>query len=189
MSSLRATAVVIGGSAGSLASLLAILKELPATYQPSLFLAVHVPPNDRSNTLVGILQAHCLIHVGEAEDKEPIEGGCVYIAPPNYHLLIENTGSLALSSDEPVWFSRPSIDVLFESAAEAYGEELVGIVLSGASHDGARGLRAVEQGGGVVIVEDPATAYAAVMPRSAFGACPAARVATAAQIATYLKHL
>lgn len=181
-------AVVIGGSAGSVASLLVILKALPANYGPAVFLTVHVPPNAGRSVLVGILQTQCEIAVCDAEDKEPIHGGTVYVAPSNYHLLIENTGSVALSADDPVLFSRPSIDVMFESAADVYGNELVGIVLSGANHDGAQGLKQIQQAGGMVMVEDPANAYASVMPRAALAACPDAWVGSPEQIASYLKH-
>lgn len=182
-------AVAIGGSAGSVASLLLILKTLPADYRPAVFLTVHVPPQARRSVLVGILQTHCKIPVSEAEDKQPVSGGHIYVAPSNYHLLIETAGTLALSADDPVLFSRPSIDVLFESAADAYGDGLVGVLLSGANHDGARGLQTIEQAGGRVMIEDPASAYAPVMPQAALAACAAARIGSPEQIATYLKDL
>jgi two-component system chemotaxis response regulator CheB len=182
-------AVVIGGSAGSLASLLVILKELPADYQPAVFLTVHVPPNSKRSALVGILQMQCQVTVIEAEDKEPIRGGTIYVAPSNYHLLVEKSGSLALSADDPVLFSRPSIDVMFESAADVYGNALAGVVLSGANHDGAQGLKLIDQAGGLAVVEDPAQAYAAVMPLAALEVCPDAWVGSPGQIASYLKHL
>ncbi len=111
------------------------------------------------------------------------------MAPSDYHLLVEKSGSLALSADDPVLFSRPSIDVLFESAADAYGGELAGVVLSGANHDGAHGLRLIEQAGGIIVVEDPDHAYAPVMPLAALDACPGAWVGSPSQIASYLKHL
>ena len=182
-------AVVIGGSAGSLTSLLTILKALPADYRPAVFLTVHVPPDAGRSVLVGILQTQCQVAVREAEDKEPVSGGTVYVAPSNYHLLVEASGSIALSADDPVLFSRPSIDVLFESAADAYGSELVGVLLSGANRDGAEGLRMIEQAGGHVMVEDPAGAYAPVMPLAALETCPGAWVGSPGQIASYLQHL
>jgi two-component system chemotaxis response regulator CheB len=182
-------AVVIGGSAGSVTSLLSIVKELPAAYRPAVFIAVHVPPDSKKSVLVDILQTHAEVAVREAQDKEPIRDGTVYVAPANYHLLVEAAGSLALSADDPVLFSRPSIDVLFESVADAYGNELVGVVLSGANHDGARGLKAIRQAGGMVMVEDPAGAYAPAMPQAALAACPDAWVGSSDQIASYLKHL
>jgi two-component system chemotaxis response regulator CheB len=182
-------AVVMGGSAGSVASLLVILKELPADFRPAVLLTVHVPPGAKRSVLVDILQTHCQVEVTEAEDKAPIHGGTVYVAPSDYHLLVEKSGSLALSADDPVLFSRPSIDVLFESAADAYGGELAGVVLSGANHDGAHGLRLIEQAGGIIVVEDPDHAYAPVMPLAALDACPGAWVGSPSQIASYLKHL
>lgn len=182
-------AVVIGGSAGSVASLLAIVKELPPAYRPAIFIAVHIPPDAKKSVLVDILQSHCQLAVSEAQDKEPVREGAVYVAPANYHLLVEASGSLALSVDDPVLFSRPSIDVLFESAADAYGSELVGVVLSGANHDGARGLGAIQKAGGMVMVEDPAAAYAPVMPLAALDACPGGWVGSPDQIASYLKYL
>ena len=182
-------AVVIGGSAGSVASLLVILKTLPRDYRPAVFLTVHVPPDAKRSVLVDILRTHCQVTVCEAQDKEPANGGTVYVAPPNYHLLVETSGSMALSADDPVLFSRPSIDVLFESAADAYGSELVGVLLSGANQDGAHGLQLIEQAGGQVLIEDPANAYAPVMPRAALDACPQAWVGSPSQIASYLKDL
>jgi two-component system chemotaxis response regulator CheB len=105
-------------------------------------IVVHVPP-DRDNMLVPLLKKRCTLDVKEAEDKEPLKPGTVYFAPSDYHLLVEKDRTLALSSDEPVNYSRPAIDVLLESAAEAYGHELAAIVLTGSNHDGAEGLRAV----------------------------------------------
>jgi len=182
-------AVAIGGSAGSVATLLEILKELPATFRPSIFVTVHVPPNAGRSTLAEILRTHCQVAVIEAEDKEPVKEGTVYIAPANYHLLVEASGSLALSTEEPVLFSRPSIDVLFESAADAYGAALLGVVLSGANEDGARGLAAIGQAGGATVVQEPSTAYAAAMPLAALKLCPGAQAASPQQIVTHLKQL
>jgi len=182
-------AVVIGGSAGSVASLLVILKALPRDYRPAVFLTVHVPPNAKRSPLVDILQTHCRVAVREAADKEPVQGGTVYVAPANYHLLVETSGSIALSADDPVLFSRPSIDVLFESAVDAYGHELAGVLLSGANHDGAHGLRLIAQAGGPVMVEDPQQAYARTMPLAALEACPDAVVGSPDQLASYLKDL
>ena len=132
---------------------------------------VHVPPDKRS-ILAELFQAKCRITVREAEDKEPISGGTVYFAPPDYHLLVETDRSLSLSSDEPVLYSRPSIDVLFESAADAYGPALIAIVLTGANQDGAKGLKAVVEAGGTAIVQSPEDAFASAMPEAALAACP-----------------
>jgi len=181
-------AVVIGASAGAVQALLTVLPALPADYPLPVLVVVHVPP-DRSNVLAPFFQARCRIAVKEAEDKEPAAGGVVYFAPSDYHLLVEREGTLALSTDEAVNYSRPSIDVLFESAADAYGASLTGVILTGANEDGAKGLEAVMNAGGEVIVEDPADAYAATMPDAALGACARAKVMTLQAIASHLVGL
>ena len=181
-------AVVIGGSAGALQALSIILRDLPAGYGLPIFIAVHLPPG-RKSVLAEVLQSKCQITVSEAQDKEPIFAGTAYVAPPDYHLLIEKDGTLALSSDEPIFYSRPALDVLFESAADAYGPSLVGVVLSGASGDGAKGLKSIENAGGVAIVEDPGAAYASTMPMAALNACSGAKSFSLDQLAEYLKSL
>lgn len=184
----RYEAVVIGASAGALEALSAILPALPADFRLPLFIVVHIPPDKRS-LLAELLQAKCAIRVREAEDKEPIAGGTAYFAPPDYHLLVECTGTLALSGEEPVLFSRPSIDVLFESAADAYGQTLLAIVLSGANQDGAQGLRRIVDAGGTALVQQPGSAFAPAMPEAAIAACPQAKVMTLAAMAAFLKTL
>ena len=181
-------AVVIGASAGAVQALQTILPSLPASYSLPVLVVVHVPP-DRANVLLPLFQAKCRIAVKEAEDKEPVIGGAIYFAPSDYHLLVETDKSLALSTDEAVNYSRPSIDVLFQSAADAYGPELVGVILTGANHDGAAGLKAVMDAGGVAIVEDPAGAYAPAMPHAALDACSTATIMNLDAIASYLSSL
>ena len=181
-------AVVIGTSAGAVQALSAILPPLPADYPLPVMVVVHVPP-DRRNALTELFQSRCAMTVREADDKEPITPGVIYFAPPDYHLLVETPEYLSLSTDEPVLHSRPSIDVLFESAADAYGEGLVGVILTGANHDGAAGLKAIFAAGGLAIVEDPAGAYATAMPLSALEACPSATVMNLDAIASYLSSL
>ena len=181
-------AVVIGASAGAVQALLTILPQLPASYALPVLVVVHVPP-DRSNVLVPLFQTKCQVRVKEAEDKEPVLAGVVYFAPSDYHLLVEADGAVALSSDEIVNYSRPSIDVLFESAADAYGETLVGVILTGANHDGAAGLKAVADAGGVAVVEDPDGAYAPMMPTAALDECVSARTMRLGAIASYLLSL
>ena len=185
MSDGPARAVVIGASAGALQALSEILPVLPADYPLPVLVVVHVPP-DRRNALAALFQAKCRMAVREAEDKEPASSGVIYFAPPGYHLLVEGDETLSLSSDEEVLFSRPSIDVLFESAADAYGASLIGVILTGASADGALGLKAIADAGGVPLVEEPSTAYADAMPLAALKACPAARAMPLAEIATDL---
>jgi two-component system chemotaxis response regulator CheB len=139
--------------------------------------------------MADLFQAKCRIDVREAEDKEPITGGTAYFAPPDYHLLVEFGKSLSLSNDEPVLYSRPSVDVLFESAADAYGPGLIAIVLTGANQDGAKGLAAVAAAGGTALVQCPAEAYASAMPEAAIAECPEARVLSLKQIAEYLQDI
>ncbi|MEW5686653.1 MAG: chemotaxis protein CheB [Pseudomonadota bacterium] len=181
-------AVAIGGSAGAVQALLRILPVLPADFPAPVLVVVHVPP-DRDNALVPLFQGKCRVAVKEAEDKEPALPGVVYFAPSDYHLLAETDGTLSLSSDELVNLSRPAIDVLLESAADAYGPALTAVVLTGANADGAEGLKAVHEAGGVALVEDPAGAYSAAMPTAALQACPAATTMNLDAIASYLSHL
>jgi two-component system chemotaxis response regulator CheB len=181
-------AIAIGASAGAVQALLRILPALPADYPIPLFIVVHVPP-DRSNALVSLFAAKCQIAVREAEDKEPILPGTVYFAPSDYHLLVEADRSLSLSMDEPVNHSRPAIDVLLESAADAYGPALAAIVLTGANHDGAAGLKAVCAAGGTAIVQDFTDAQVATMPEAALAACPSAGVMTLDDLIPYLLTL
>lgn len=181
-------AVAIGASAGGVQALSAILPALPVDYPLPVLVVVHVPP-DRDNALVPLFQSKCRVAVKEAEDKEPALPGVVYFAPSDYHLMVELDGSLALSSDEHVNHSRPSIDVLFETAADAFGPGLAAVVLTGANSDGANGLRAIVDAGGQAVVEDPADAYAKAMPAAAVAACPAADVLPLPAIAPHLLSL
>jgi two-component system, chemotaxis family, protein-glutamate methylesterase/glutaminase len=178
-------AIAIGASAGAVEALLTILPDLPKDFSLPVFLVVHVPP-DRRNVLAPLLEARCQITVKEAEDKEIVVGGVVYIAPSDYHMLVEEDFSISLSSDELVNFSRPAIDVLFESAADAFGPGLMGVILTGANQDGAAGLAAVAKNGGFAVVEDPAGASAPQMPGFALAACPTAKVVPLNQMAAGL---
>ncbi|MDB6073860.1 MAG: cheB 2 [Verrucomicrobiaceae bacterium] len=179
-------ALVIGASAGAVEALLCILPSLPADYPLVIIIVVHLPPHGES-ILASLLATRCQIAVKEAEDKELVRPGTAYLAPPNYHLLVEPDLRLALSVDDPVLYSRPSIDVLFESAADAYGDALTGVILSGANSDGAHGLRAIGEAGGLALVQAPMTAEASAMPQAALAACPQARALTLAQITEVLK--
>jgi two-component system chemotaxis response regulator CheB len=180
-------AAVIGASAGALDALSAILPGLPAAYPLPVMVVVHIPP-DKESVLAGVVGAKALMRAKEAEDKEQIEPGVIYFAPPDYHLLVESGGYLSLSGDEPVLFSRPSVDVLFESAADAYGAGLIGIVLSGANNDGARGLKAVMDAGGTALVQRPDQAYAPAMPEAALAASPGAAAMSLDEIHAFLKN-
>lgn len=159
-------AIVIGGSAGALDALSTILPALPADFATPIALVIHLPPT-KPSYLVSVLGAHCPMKIKEAEDKEPLEPHTLYVAPPNYHLLVERGGFLSLSVDESVHFSRPSIDVLFESAAYAYGRAVLGLLLTGANEDGARGLSAIREAGGITIVQSPDTSLVRTMPEAA----------------------
>src|SRR6202046_5046312 len=138
----------MGASAGALDVLSNLLPALPSDYRLPILVVVHITP-DKTSVFAELMRTRCAIRVREAEYKEPIEPGVAYFAPPDYHLLVEADKRLALSGEEPVLYSRPSIDVLFESAAGAYGGGLIGLVLTGANSDGADGLKAVVEAGGV----------------------------------------
>lgn len=179
-------ALVLGGSAGGVEGLSAVLPALQPNCGIAVFVVIHVR-RDRPSLLVDIFQPKCRLRVTEAQDKEPVEPGTIYFAPPDYHLLIDEGPQLALAADELVHFSRPSIDVLFESAADAYGSRLIGIVLSGANDDGASGLKAVQAAGGLTLVQRPETAIAATMPRAALAQAPGSTARTIAQISELLR--
>jgi two-component system chemotaxis response regulator CheB len=185
---MSAKAVAIGASAGAVEALSAILPRLPARYRLPVLVVVHVPP-DKTSALTELFAAKCALPVREPEDKAPVEPGAIYFAPPDYHLSVERDETFSLSNEEPQLFSRPSIDVLFESAADAYGAGLIAVVLTGANHDGARGLQAVAQAGGIALVQDPAQAMAPTMPEAALAACPSAHVLPLDGVATFLQGL
>ena len=184
----RIEGVVIGASAGGVEALFELLPLLPADFHPSMFIVLHLP-RERPSLLVEIFKNRCARPVKEAEDKEPVEPGTVYFAPPDYHLLLESDRQIALSADEPIHFSRPSIDVLFESAADVYGESLLGIILTGANEDGAAGLHAVHRAGGVTVVQQPGSAKVPVMVVSALQRGPADFVLSLPEIAKLLRGL
>ncbi|BEV10000.1 chemotaxis protein CheB [Asticcacaulis sp. DW145] len=174
MSSSPRKAVVIGASAGGVEALSSLLPHLPPDYCPVL-VVIHLPPT-KSSVLADLFHDKCRMRVVEAEDKAPIEAGTIYFAPPDYHLMVETDFTVALSNEAPVWFSRPSIDVLFETAADAYGAGLTGLILTGANEDGAAGLRRVMAQGGRGLIQSPETAYARLMPETALSLCPKALV-------------
>jgi two-component system chemotaxis response regulator CheB len=180
--------VAIGTSWGGLEVLRAVLRDLPAELNAAVVIAQHRSPESHPTALRDLLGAVTRLNVCEAGDKDEIRPGTAYIAAPDYHLLIE-PGAISLSIDEPVMFARPSIDVLLESAAESYRERCVGVVLTGANDDGARGLARVAELGGTAIVQDPATARRDEMPRAALRATPTARVAPVEEIGPLLVDL
>jgi len=181
-------AVVIGVSAGGIKALTAILPALPAGYPLPILVVIHLPPS-RKSIVADLFADKCALAVREAEDKERLMPGVVYFAPPDYHLQVEADRTLSLSSEEPVMFSRPSVNVLFETAADVYGPGLVGIVLTGANPDGAAGLKAVAMAGGRAIVQAPAHAFAPAMPQAALQACPNAETMELEDIAGFLQKV
>lgn len=148
-----------------------LLPALPADFRLPVIIVQHVGAH-AENYWVRQLNSLCKLHVKEADEKERIEKGNIYIAPANYHLLVERDSTFSLSCDPKVNYARPSIDVLFESAAEAYKKQLIGIVLTGANSDGTNGLRRIKENGGLTIVQDPATAESPYMPASAIAVGP-----------------
>ena len=178
--------IVIGVSAGGLNAISAILKGLPADFPVPIAVVQHRARE--SDALASVLQHATALKVYEIEDKMAYAPGSVYIAPPDYHVLIDK-GHFALSIDELVAYSRPSIDVLFESAADQIGARLIGVVLTGANKDGSKGLRRIADQGGFTIVQDPSTAEVAYMPKAALDAVPKATVLTLAAIPAHLKRL
>jgi two-component system chemotaxis response regulator CheB len=161
----RYALVVVGTSTGGLHALTRLLAALPGSYRLPILIVQH-RSKDSDERLGGILRASSQLPVREPEDKEPLESPGVYLGPPDYHLLVEQDG-IALSTEEPVAFSRPSIDVLFESAAYSYGSAVIGVLLTGANRDGTRGLQEIKSRGGYVIVQDPESAESNYMPRHA----------------------
>lgn len=162
-------AVVIGASAGGTSALREILPSLPAEFSLPVVVVQHLHPSSKDD-MPALYKDSCQLRVKQADEKESIAGGCVYFAPPNYHLLAEDNRTFSLSVDAPVNFSRPSIDVFFESAADVYGSALIGVVLTGANNDGSVGLRKIKAAGGAAIVQDPDTAECASMPDAAIAA-------------------
>jgi two-component system, chemotaxis family, protein-glutamate methylesterase/glutaminase len=182
------SAIVIGTSAGGVEALGVLLPALPEDAGVAVFVVVHLP-RERPSRLVDIFGPKCRLTVVEADDKEPVSPGTIYFAPPDYHLLIDPGPQIALSSDELVHFSRPSIDVLFQSAADIYRERLLGIVLTGANDDGAAGLAAVKRGGGLTLVQSPETASSSAMPAAARRAVPSSRALGLLELSQVLRGI
>jgi two-component system chemotaxis response regulator CheB len=178
--------VVIGGSAGAIEVLHRVLGELPRDFAAATAIVIHVSP-DTPSLLAEIFSTQLGSRVKLAEDKEPIVGGMIYFASPDYHLLVERSRTFALSRDPRLHFSRPAIDVLFESAADAYGERLMGVILSGANADGAAGLKAVADAGGIAVVQSIETAEMVAMPAAALQAVPQSTEADATAMITLLR--
>jgi len=159
-------AIVIGGSLVGMAALKFIFSALPAGFSIPTTIVQHISVHS-NNEWIELLNEKSNVTIKEADKKEKIETGNAYIAPSNYHLMIEINKTFSLTIDEYVNFARPSIDVLFESAAEAYKDKLIGIVLTGSNNDGAKGIKRIKELGGMAIIQDPKTAESSIMPASA----------------------
>ena len=178
---------VVGTSWGGLAALRTLVAGLPETFQMAIVLVQH-RHKDSDHLLRALLQERCALEVCEVEDKMPIEHGRIYVAPPDYHTLVE-PGHFSLSTEAPVRYSRPSIDVTFASAADSYAHRTVGIVLTGANADGSEGLSRISERGGMAIVQDPATAESRVMPEAATRRVPRAKVMPLVEIVAFVASL
>jgi two-component system chemotaxis response regulator CheB len=179
--------VAVGTSWGGLAALSKLLGELPADYRLPVVVVQH-RGKDSARLLPQLLQDATDLRVCEVDDKDPLVPGTVHVAPANYHLLFDD-GYLSLTIEEPVRFSRPSIDVMFSSAADAYGPRAIGVVLTGANEDGSRGLADIARRGGKALVQDPKTAEIPIMPTAAINAVPSAEVLPLDKLAQRLVEL
>jgi two-component system chemotaxis response regulator CheB len=182
--------IVIGGSLGGTKVLYGILRTLPKTFPHPIAIALHRSRDSQEDDggVAELLQKASLLPVREPLDKEPILGGHVYLAPADYHLMVEPSG-FSLSTDEPVQYARPSIDVLFESAADAFNGATVGVVLTGANQDGAHGAACIRDRGGLVVVQDPATAESPSMPQAAIRATGTSHIYAPREIGHFLARL
>ena len=181
-------AIVIGVSAGGMNALGTVLPRLPDDFALPIIVVQHMDPNSR-DYLSDHLDRKCNIQVKEAEDKESVMDGVAYIAPANYHLLVEEDRTLSLSVDDLVNYSRPSIDVMFETAADVYEKKLVGVVLTGANSDGSKGLAKIKALGGLAVVQDPATAHVDYMPKAAIASTRVDHILPLDDIASLLMKL
>ena len=181
-------AIVIGASAGGWGALKAVLGVLPEDFSLAIMVVMHRHPHS-DDYLEKSLDNDCAVRVKQADEKESIVSGTVYFAPPNYHLLIEDVHVLSLSVARAVNYARPSIDVLFESAAYVYGDTLAGLVLTGANSDGAVGLKRIKAAGGLTLVQDPETAEATTMPHAAIAAADPDLVLPLGEIGAFIKGL
>jgi two-component system, chemotaxis family, protein-glutamate methylesterase/glutaminase len=180
--------VAIGASWGGLQAVQRVLRSLPADFAAAVVVAQHRQAGSDDGRLAKLLDSHGPLTVREAEDKQALEAGTVLLAPADYHLLVE-PGAVSLSVEEPLNFSRPSIDVLLRSAADAYGDRVAGVVLTGSNADGADGLNRIASRGGPALVQDPATAERREMPDAAIAATPGARVVALERIGGLLTEL
>lgn len=184
----EAQAVAIGASAGGVDALLQLMSALPAGYPLPLIAVLHLPEN-RDSLLAEVFANRCAIPVREAADKEPLAAGTLYFAPAGYHLLVEADRSFSLSCDAPEHFSRPSIDVMMESAADVFGAGLAAVLLTGANEDGAAGMARVAAAGGLTVVQDPDEAQVPDMPLAALARTRPDFILRLAAIQALITHL
>lgn len=183
----RCSVVLIGGSTGSLDVLLRLLPALRSPVPFALVIVLH-RRNTADSTLANLLALKTSLPLREVDDKDVLTPGIIYLVPADYHLLFETDGTLSLDDSEKVNYSRPSIDVTFESAADVYGPAVMGILLSGANADGSEGLKAIKQAGGIVVVQRPDTAQVAFMPQQAILTTPTDYILDIDQLIHLLTH-
>lgn len=181
-------AVVIGASAGGMDAINRLLKNLEASFKLPVMIVQHTSPDSDNYFVMYIQEKTCLV-VKEVTSGDNISDGTVYVAPPNYHILVEKDKRLTLSTEEKINYSRPSIDILFETAAEVYYENLIGIILTGASSDGSLGLKKIKQLGGYCIVQNPKNAEHKLMPESAIRIANPDKILDIEEISEFLNKL
>jgi two-component system chemotaxis response regulator CheB len=181
-------AMVIGASVGGMEALNKLLSLIPRKLKVPTFIVLHIHKDSDCKFLAEHLQKNCCMQVKEASEYEQINSGCIYIAPPNYHLMVESNKVLSLSVDPKVNFSRPSVDVLFESASDAYLSKLIGVVLTGANNDGAQGMLHIWKNGGKCVVQNTQEAYCSEMPMAVLKKVPEAQELTLDEIAKFLSE-
>ena len=179
--------IAVGTSLGGFEALKTMLGGLPEDFPAAIAVVQHRSGQD-SEGMLGLMEPYVRLPLVEVEDKEEIRGGYVYVCPPNYHLVAERD-YFALSADSPVLHARPSIDVLFESVAESFGERAIGVLLTGMSRDGTAGLAKIKEFGGFAVVQDPASAEGQTMPESAIASVAIDKVLPLAEIAPFLVEL
>jgi two-component system, chemotaxis family, protein-glutamate methylesterase/glutaminase len=181
-------AVVIGASAGGLAALQKTCRNLDKKFSKPIVIVQHIHAHS-DGFMAWHLNSLSLLKVKEAEDKETLENGVIYVAPANYHILIDENCSISLTTDERVNYSRPSIDMLFESAADVFQDQLVGVILTGANGDGTAGMNAIKQHGGITVIQDPQTAEVRTMPESVLRQVKVDQVLSLEKISEFLNNL
>lgn len=181
-------AVVIGASAGGLNALQNICRNLNKSFSKPIIIVQHIHAHS-DGFMAWHLNSISPLKVKEAEDKEKLEKGVIYVAPANYHIMIDNDGTISLTTDERVNYSRPSIDILFESASDAYKDEVVGVILTGANGDGTAGMNSIKESGGITVIQDPKTAEVSIMPESVLRQVKVDQVLSLEKISEFLNNL